>query len=204
MTLWALVPIKARALCKSRLAEKLSDAQRRFVVRRLLMHVVDALQQSSAIDHIAVVSAERDCVPPSIEVLPDRGGGLNSALTEAVAIARLRGATEVIIVLPDTALLTPADLHAMIGGMRNDGLALAPDRHDSGTNALAQRIAIPLQYRFGRESFRNHLAEARRQGLHPTIIRRRGLAFDLDTASDFEHLLLSAPPDGAHILGTLP
>jgi len=204
MTLWALVPIKARAQCKSRLAEKLSDAQRGCVVRRLLAHVVDALQQSPAIDHIAVVSAERDCVPPSIEVLPDRGGGLNAALADAVAIARLRGATEILIVLPDTALLTPADLHAMIGGMRSAGLALAPDRHGSGTNALAQRIAIPLQYRFGRESFRRHLAEARTQGLHPTIVRRRGLAFDLDTAADFEHLRLSAPPDGAHILGTLP
>lgn len=201
MSLWALVPIKERSRCKTRLRDAMTSDQQRELVCQLLDRVLDVLQHASGVDHVALISRERDRVPTSVELLTDRGAGLNTALADAIETARGRGASAVLIVLPDTALLASADVEALIVGMRERALALAPDRHHSGTNALCQRIAQPLPLSFGHDSFAKHLAEAHRLGLSPAIVRRPGLAFDLDSAADFTYLQHVSPDVAASLRG---
>src|SRR3979490_803070 len=63
MSTWALIPIKPRASCKTRLASILAPDHRIAVVRALLRHVLSTLRATPGIDRIALVSSERDGVP---------------------------------------------------------------------------------------------------------------------------------------------
>lgn len=131
MSTWALVPIKPRTLCKTRLASVLSPPQRIALVRTLLSHVLDTLRATTGVDHIALVSAERDCVADDVRLLLDHGNDLNSGLESGVARAIAAGATTVLILPADLPLLTVADVERLLDGVA----APASLWHPIGTSA---------------------------------------------------------------------
>lgn len=184
MSCWALVPMKRRDEAKSRLASVLAPAARLALVRSMLDHVLGVLAAAPGIDHVAVVSAERDAVAEDILVLADPGCGLNRALGHGVAALKTKGARAVVIVPGDLPLLAVTDVAALLAGLRARGCALACDERGSGTNAIAldlERVGpIAFRFLFGRNSFARHARQARALGLGPQVVQRRGLSFDLD------------------------
>ncbi|HEX4024588.1 MAG TPA: 2-phospho-L-lactate guanylyltransferase [Steroidobacteraceae bacterium] len=194
---YALVPIKRRALCKSRLASVLDGRQRLVLVRSMLQRVLDALSGAGGIEQVAVVSAERDTVPADITLLPDAGDGLNAALQHAQQGLLERGARAILVLPADLPHLRAEDVDALVRAGRSGGFALAPDAAGTGTNALfwsaesVQRAAAgaaPLRFEFGPDSCRRHQAQAVRLGLAVQLVHRPGLAFDVDTAADLAQL----------------
>ena len=186
MSTWALVPIKPRALCKTRLASVLSPARRIALVRTLLDHVLATLRATAAIDHIALVSAERDCVADDVRLLLDHGNDLNSSLESGVARAIAAGATTVLILPADLPLLTVGDVEQLLGGARRAGIALAPDRHERGTNAVCMTLPARLELEFGEDSFRRHRRQAAGRGTEAACVRSESLGFDVDTVADWQ------------------
>ncbi|MGH2457081.1 MAG: 2-phospho-L-lactate guanylyltransferase, partial [Candidatus Limnocylindria bacterium] len=81
------------------------------------------------------------------------------------------------------------DVRALVDAIPAAGVAIAPDRAESGTNGLALRPPDAIGFRFGPGSFAAHRAEARRAGLSLAVVRRPGLAFDLDTPDDLARWL---------------
>jgi 2-phospho-L-lactate/phosphoenolpyruvate guanylyltransferase len=190
---WALVPIKERAVCKMRLAPILSSRGRLQLVRALLHHVIHTLRNSPGIDHIAVVSAERDDIPTDIVLVAHKRQGINQDLTQALHHVAERGATSTVIVPADLPLLDPADVAALLESMRRSAVAVAPDRHELGTNGLALELPSPLELSFGENSYARHLAETRAHGIEPGLLRRRGFSFDIDNVEDLRCLQAHAP-----------
>ena len=139
MTTWALVPIKRRALCKTRLASVLNAREREEFVRSLLLRVLATLRATPGIDHVAVVSTERDTIPDDVSILPDMGTELNSSLEHGIEHALRAGASTLLIVPADLPRLQVSDVVQMLSAARDGGIALAPDRHERGTNALCMR-----------------------------------------------------------------
>jgi len=197
---WALVPLKERAACKTRLTAMLSSEGRLRLVRALLGHVIDTLQNTPGIDHIALVSPERDDVATDIALLARDRHGLNEDLTYALSEATRRGATCALIVPADLPLVEPADVSALLGSVKYTGVVLAPDQRDRGTNALALEIPSPLILAFGENSFEQHLAQTRSHGIEPAVLRRSGLSFDVDDVEDL-HRLRTYPP-WAELIGS--
>jgi 2-phospho-L-lactate guanylyltransferase len=192
---FALVPIKPRCLCKSRLAGVLDEQRRLALVRSMLAGVLEALGRCHCIGPIALVSAERDTVPPQIPLLHDEGAGLNAALHSARRTVLSLGAREIVVLPADLPHVSAADIEALVYEGRESGFALAPDEANAGTNALycsaaalAGTAAAPA-FRFGADSRQCHQAEARRAGLTARLVRRPGLAFDVDTPQDLARLL---------------
>jgi FO synthase len=183
MSTWALIPIKPRALCKTRLASVLAPDQRMALVRALLRHVLSTLRATPGIDRIALVSSERDGVSDDVGMVHG-GSDLNANLESGVAHAVAAGATTVLIVPADLPLLSVRDLQQLMAGARRSGIALAPDRHERGTNAVAMALPASLQMQFGEESFSRHCRQASRFG-GAAQVRTVGLGFDLDTAADW-------------------
>jgi 2-phospho-L-lactate guanylyltransferase len=105
--------------------------------------------------------------------------GLNVELGRAVARV---GSDRVVIVSADLPLLRSSDMDALLRSALAEGSAIAPDRHGTGTNALALVSARNCQFHFGRGSFAAH------RGNMPAaaVVRRWGLALDVDTPHDFE------------------
>ena len=188
MTTWALVPIKRRELCKTRLAAVLQPREREALVRSLLLHVLATLRAAPGIDHVAVVSSERDDIPDDVSLFLDEGTDLNSSLETGIGQALEAGASMLLIVPADLPLLRVEDVVQMLAGARDSGIALAPDRHERGTNALCMRGSARLSMQFGRNSFAKHTGQAATRYGEAVCVRTPTLGFDLDTAADWRWL----------------
>jgi 2-phospho-L-lactate guanylyltransferase len=184
----ALVAIKARVQCKTRLAEALAPEVRIHLVRSLLAAVLSAASGAQTVRQIIVVSPERDSVAADIPVLADTGEGLNSALTQAHRVLREFGCREVVILPADLPNITAAEIDALVRTSRNGGFAIAPDSAGVGTNALCLASAHPFRFQFGPDSRQLHLQEAQRSGLSPRVVQLPGLAFDVDCPADLDRL----------------
>lgn len=190
MTCWAIIPVKGTELGKQRLAGVLDEGSRAALVRDMLDHVVAAARSARGIDRIALVGSSRHGQDDDIALLPDPGMGLNPAVSSAVAAAEARGATRVVVIFADLPQLRTLDIERLAAAPE---IALAPDRHETGTNALSLPAASRFTFAFGPDSFARHQAEAERIGLAYEVIRSPGLQRDIDEPADL--------PDAAGLRG---
>jgi len=109
--------------------------------------------------------------------IADEGRGLNAELESART--RFTG-SGVLVLHADLPLLELIDIDVLIGAAEARGIAIAPDRHGSGTNALALLPHAQIAFRFGPDSFWLH----REQAPDAMIVERQGLRLDLDTPDD--------------------
>ncbi len=195
MATLALLPLRSLDDGKRRLAGALPIVERRVLVRRLLERAIRALRESGAVDAIAIVSPDSEL--PDLAALHGVLGiaqhdrGLNRGLEHGRSeLLRLSGSspeqTSLLVMLPDLALLEPAELYGLLALAAPHTVLLAPDRHERGTNALVQQPADVLPFGFGPDSFARHAGLARGRGLDVREYRAPGLQFDVDTPEDLE------------------
>jgi len=183
---WAIIPIKASAESKSRLADALSPEERATLVSAMLERVVGAAQDARTISRLFLVGPARDGMTTDIPLLHDPGQGLNPAVQSAVSQACDKGSPDrVMIIAADLPSVTSHDLE-LLSIAPADTLAIAPDRHETGTNAISLPIPAALEFRFafGPDSFAKHQQEARRLGLKIETILSQGLEHDIDEPED--------------------
>ena len=184
MSCWSLSAVRRFPECKTRLAECLSTQRRMQLVATMLGHVVSVLRRVPGVDQVAVVSPEPMSLPEHVISFDDPGGGLNQALTAAALEALHRGADRLLIAHADLPFLQPEEVMTLIEASKSSGLAIAPDRRGSGTNALCLTLPPTIRFQFGPESFERHLAQAAARDISPAVVRLPGLAFDLDEPAD--------------------
>lgn len=182
MSCWVLVPLKARAMAKSRLSSALDADQRMQLVRDMLRHVLTVLRTAEGVDRVVVVSEESDDIPEDIELFVDQHGDLNRSLNDAVIAATERGASQILVLPADLPYLQVEDLRALLSGLREGDLVIAADDARTGTNAIGFHRDQVVTLAFGENSFSHHCSLAEK----PVILQRRGLAFDLDTVDDLQ------------------
>ncbi|MFT4025448.1 MAG: 2-phospho-L-lactate guanylyltransferase [Novosphingobium sp.] len=194
MTCWVVIPVKGPDEGKQRLAAALDPARRTKLVRAMLERVVAAAQGARQVDEVCLLGSSRHGLPEGIPLLPDPGTGLNPALTSAFVAAKQAEATRLVIVFADLPQLTSLDIELLVAAPE-DEVAIAPDRHGTGTNAISLPLpaAEDFAFAFGPDSFALHSAEARRLGLGIEEVRSRGLAHDIDEPDDL--------PDAGGLLG---
>lgn len=193
-----VIPMKDLTRAKSRLAELLPPDARRALVLEMLHRVLTTLlpdttaptTPATGIAQVWVMSAD-----PTVRAMATTLGAqpmhdptfdLNTALEWARTVVTTAGADALLIIPADVPLITPADLTALIDPLRaGTPLVLAPDRAESGTNALGVLLPSPLAFQFGPGSFAYHLDSAHNLGLKTHIYLSPTLAFDVDTPEDF-------------------
>ncbi|MDB5669701.1 MAG: 2-phospho-L-lactate guanylyltransferase [Alphaproteobacteria bacterium] len=175
----AILPLKPAAERKNRLASVLSPAERKRLTETLLEHATLALRGCDRIGSIHLLSASAPA-DWSEDWIADAGRGLNDELSAA---RFLLGAVPLVVIHPDLPLLSSGDVEALIDAAESSGVAIAPDRHRTGTNAVAVAAGIDFGFRFGPGSFIAH----RNQGVRPdAVIETPGLMIDLDTPEDLD------------------
>lgn len=172
----AIVPLKAAAERKTRLVGALGSAEKAALAEGMADHVIATLAGVPAIGAIRVLSPAPGDIPGTVWE-PDHGEGLNAELDRVCAV--LAGGP-VLIVHADLPLLGADDVTALIAAAQVAGAAIATDRHGTGTNALAMRAAACVGFAFGPDSLALHLHRLP----DATVVRREGLAIDIDTADD--------------------
>jgi 2-phospho-L-lactate guanylyltransferase len=184
----ALIAIKERARCKTRLADVLRPPERIDLVRSMLTAVLAAAGNAQTVHQVIVISPERDTVPAEIPVLADTGESLNTALVQAHTMVREFGCHEIVVLPADLPLITTAEIDELVRAARAGGFAMATDAAGVGTNALCLMSTQPFRFQFGPDSRRLHLQEAQRLGSSPQEVHLAGLEFDVDSSADLRLL----------------
>ncbi len=174
-----LVPVKAFAGAKARLAPAMSVRARHDLVRTMAESVLRAARPLP----VSVVCDDREVAEwatsrgASLVWTPARG--LNGAVTHGVAVLRENGATTVIVAHADLPLATEL---APVADF--DGVTLVPDRRDDGTNVAAVPADAGFRFSYGAGSFARHVAECQRLGLPLRVLREPLLSWDVDLPGD--------------------
>jgi 2-phospho-L-lactate guanylyltransferase len=174
-----LLPVKAFAEAKLRLAPALDPAARRMLARAMATHVLKAagdLPVAVVCDDTEVASWARDH-HALVVWEPERG--LNRAVEAGVDRLGNEGARRVVVAHADLALAR--DL-AWVGAFA--GVTLVPDSRDDGTNVACVPAGCGFTFSYGPGSFSRHGAEARRLGLALRVVREPRLGRDIDLPSD--------------------
>jgi 2-phospho-L-lactate guanylyltransferase len=192
----AIVPVKALAQAKSRLAPRLDAEARRRLVLAMLADVLAALRACSQVDRVIVVTPDDDVAKtvreqggePLIEAAPARD--LNNAISLGIAHAAGLGARTAVVIPGDVPLVTPAELAKLAETAKGMGVAVvvAPSRDGNGTNALILTPPDAMPPAFGPNSCQRHLSSARADGLSRRVVELPGIGFDVDEPSDLDRL----------------
>jgi 2-phospho-L-lactate guanylyltransferase len=177
----AVIPIRAFALGKARLAASLDGAERAALGRRWAEQVVHA----AAPMPVVVVSSDPDVRAWAAELGVDGiddPGTLDGAAAAGRDHLRSRGCTRAVVAHAD--LPRAHDLVRLARDGAQPVVALVPCHRDDGTPVLSVPTDVDFRFAYGPGSFRHHAAEARRLGLGLRVVRDADLAFDVDVPDD--------------------
>ncbi len=185
----AVLPVKRFATAKRRLATGIDGERREALVAAMLDDVLEAIGKARSIERTIVVSDEpaaaESAARAGAEVLPDarEGGHPGAALKGIVRVEELGGGCAVL--LPgDCPLLDPRQLDRLLTGVPSSYVAIVPDRHGTGTNALVLAPPDAIRPAFGEGSCARHVDAARAAGVPFAVEEVASLALDLDTPAD--------------------
>ena len=206
----AIIPVKRFGAAKQRLLEVLDAAERAGLVEAMLTDVLDAASRSERLGRVVVVSGDsraeqspyaprsapprrsRSCATPTTWVIPRRPcsewrGRRSSAPTpphsfRGTALCSIRSSS------------TPP-----WSAVHGDRVAIVPDRHGTGTNALVLAPPDAIAPAFGPGSCARHAELGQRAGHTVEVERLESLALDLDTPADLAEMItaLGRDPDRA-------
>lgn len=185
----AIVPVKRFADAKRRLAGGIDDERRQALVGAMLEDTLEAIAGARSIERTVVVSgdprAQEIASAVGVEVLPDPAdeGHVTAALA-GIARAEADGADCVLLLPGDCPLLDPHALDRLLTGVPSSYVAIVPDRHGTGTNALVLSPPSAIDPAFGEGSCARHVAAAREANIPFAVERLPSLALDLDTPAD--------------------
>lgn len=191
----AVLPIKTLTSAKQRLSGALATGARQSLSQAMFSDVLAALRRSQRVDAIAVVTADVVATAVAhgerVTVLPDeRQEGQSAAATIGIRYAVASGFERVVLVPGDTPLLSPVELDELLERCAADklGVAVVPDRHGTGTNALVLMPPTAIEPAFGEGSFNRHMNHAIGAGVSHRAEQVASLAHDVDTPEDLAAL----------------
>jgi 2-phospho-L-lactate guanylyltransferase len=190
----ALVPVRSLSGAKSRLGEPLDPEERADLIMALLRRTIEAALAAQRLAAVLVVSMDPDLLARARAMgaasLHQETSGLNEGLAEA-RLAAGAEATAVLVLPADLPGVTASAIDDLADAaelaIREDPqrpvVALVPDRHGSGTNALLIVPTTAIDFHFGEGSRAAHAAAAEAAGA--IYVELDGpLSFDVDTPDD--------------------
>ena len=193
----AILPMKRFTDAKQRLAAGLGGGARRSLAQAMFADVLAALRKVDGLHAIAVVTADHE-VEGSVS-----GEKVHTAARRVRlrAVARpplpasatrwWRGFERALLVPGDAPLIDPGAIDLLLERSAADALDLAivPDRHQTGTNALLISPPDAFEPSFGPGSLERHIEAARASGLKHRVEPVESLMLDIDTPEDLAALI---------------
>jgi 2-phospho-L-lactate/phosphoenolpyruvate guanylyltransferase len=190
-----IIPVKDLSHTKSRLSRVLTLHQRQALTLSILSRTIQIAQCADHVDNVLVITPDEDVLAfvktLGIQRMKEKTKGLNQALRGTTYWA-IDHDFETILVLPaDIPFLNKEDIESLIMMAINEEriVVIAPDTDKRGTNALLMKPPGILKYSFGVNSFQRHQQQALAQNLKVKIYSSISVAFDLDTAKEYQLLV---------------
>jgi 2-phospho-L-lactate/phosphoenolpyruvate guanylyltransferase len=189
-----LIPVKDLARAKQRLAPSLSQEARTLLARAMLEDVFAAVAGLRAPVPVFVVSSDSYALAAARargwECLPEaRQISESDSVDAASRVCTARGITTLLRLPIDIPLVRPEDIEDVLAACpAAPGAVMVPSRSGSGTNALLRTPPDLFPSRFGPDSWRLHLEEARLTGACIQTLRSPRIELDVDDESDLREL----------------
>jgi 2-phospho-L-lactate guanylyltransferase len=190
-----LIPVKAAANAKTRLAGLLTQEQRRRLTWAMFEDVASAAMAATEPNRIVVVSSN----VPALEFAKGAGWDVlveedqeseSSSVDWASTILRGQGVVTAMRLPADVPLVTAGDIDSLLRMKLNlPGAILVPSRERTGTNAIVRSPPDLFPSRFGPNSLHCHKKEAARVGGLCIVVENERLALDIDEPDDVGTLL---------------
>jgi 2-phospho-L-lactate/phosphoenolpyruvate guanylyltransferase len=198
----AVVPVKGLSSANGRLNGVLSQKERKALAEALFLDLIVKLPRSRSIDDVLIVTSD-----PSVArqarwfghgvLEQERDEGHSEAAAAGARAAMAAGAQRVAMLPVDCPMLDVEEVDAHIGRSPRTVL-IVPDRHGTGTNALALTPPDVFAPAFGPDSCARHVSRARASETSFALEQVESLALDLDTPEDMyllrDRLLLDPQP----------
>jgi len=187
---FALVPVKDLSKAKERLSPILSQSERTDLAYAMLEDVFIALRGSRLLDRILVVTLDENAIKLAesldIEVLKEtKQNGESESVDWASIICKEMGAESVLVIPGDAPLITPEDVDFILEKEKPlHSVILVPARDELGTNAILRKPPDVIPSRFGYDSFKKHIEEARKRNIPYEIHKLPRVALDIDEPED--------------------
>jgi 2-phospho-L-lactate/phosphoenolpyruvate guanylyltransferase len=186
-----VLPVKRFTAAKQRLAAGIDAERRQALAAAMLEDVLAAIGGARAVERTVLVSGDPIAqeiaagAKTSVDVVPDPAdeGHVTAALA-GIARAEVDGADCVVLLPGDCPLLDPRELDRLLTGLPSSYVAVVPDRHGTGTNALVLSPPSVIEPAFGEGSRDRHVAAARAAEVPFEVEELPSLALDLDTPAD--------------------
>jgi len=206
-SLVAIVPVKPLAESKSRLAGVLDEMERVALTRKLLERTLLKLTRARGITRVMVISRDEKVLKIARKFgawsILETHAHLNDALDQARRVCVANGARALLIVPADLPKLRVRDIENIIAlGEPAPRVVIAPAARDGGTNALLLNPVRDFVFRFGENSFEEHVRQGTgKQVAGEQVLGRQvlgikyqveiyvsdSIAFDIDVPEDLEN-----------------
>jgi 2-phospho-L-lactate guanylyltransferase len=201
----AILPVKSFAAAKQRLAGQLGAGSRQALAQAMFSDVLSSLRHVPGLDAVVVVTADRVAEAAArgerVQVLRDtEQQGQSPAAAIGIRYALAAGYDRVLLVPGDTPLLDPLEVAGLLA--RRSSVAIVPDRHGTGTNALLISPPDAIAPSFGPDSFARHAEAARAAGVETAVERLSTLMLDVDTPDDLAELAAALESRRGHAPST--
>jgi 2-phospho-L-lactate guanylyltransferase len=198
----AIVPVKRFELAKQRLGEQLSPTDRAALARAMVEDVLVVLTSAAALEGVLVVTNEAavatlaQSLGAAVAADPHESGQ-SAAASIGLRHAAGGGYARALLVPGDCPALDAAELAALLAiDAGEPSVVIVPDRHGTGTNALALCAPTVIEPGFGPGSFERHRERAAAAGARFEVALPATLTLDIDTPEDLAKLL-DGPPNSA-------
>ncbi len=192
-----LVPVKATARAKGRLAGILDQAARQRLALTMLEDVLSAVMPAvgTLVDAVYVATSDLEVVRAARRhgalIIEEAEQRSESYSVDAASRVCAEQEVEALLTIPaDVPAIRTEDLAAILEqATEGRSVILVPSRDAKGTNAIWRRPPEAIPSRFGFDSFRKHQAEADARGLAWCSLTLPRLAVDVDEPEDLAALL---------------
>lgn len=186
---FAVIPVKRPGEAKSRMEGAMDGERRARLVEAMLEDVLAAIDGTRMLFGTIVVTGDPAAAAIAgrhgCQVIDDAtDGGHSEAALIGVDAAVGYGAERVLLLPGDCPMLNPREIDRLLGSVPERFVAVVPDRHGTGTNALLLSPPDAIEPAFGEGSAQRHLGLARAAGVPAAIEELPSLALDLDTPAD--------------------
>jgi 2-phospho-L-lactate/phosphoenolpyruvate guanylyltransferase len=175
---WTIViPVKAAASAKTRLAAAVSSALRAELARAFALDTIGAALAARNVSRVIVVGDEPSMAGGAEFLAEAEGGqGLTAAIRHGVTRARSASSVPVGVLLGDLPALTPDELDAALDAAARHPLAFVRDAEGTGTTLATATAGTAFEPRFGLDSAALHVADG-----YVELAASAGLTHDVDT-----------------------
>lgn len=197
--MWSVIPINKFSDSLSRLSPILDIDERVKLTKNLGRRLINILSEIDKIEKIIIFTPEIEWAKifqeKNILVLEDTSNkSLREKMNHVADWAQEMGANRFQYLSIDLPLASKEDIVEVMNA-HDEGLTIVKASKDGGTNTLICDLPRPINFQFGKDSFRKHLKDAKLNKLIINTPKIEGLSFDLDDQDDWEYFLKKYQPN---------